>query len=88
MGHTLLALMGVTQLLQSTADLLGGPMFSGLFEYILGDEAVSVWESTERFGSSGVGGLITGETLSGKDEMRVEITRKREDGPSKRATSR
>jgi len=60
--HTLLALMGVAQLLESAADLLGGPMFAGLFEDVLRDEAVSVRESAERFGGPGVGGLIAGET--------------------------
>lgn len=51
-------------------------MFAGLFEDVFRDETISVWESTEGFGSPWVGGLITGETLGGKDEMRVEITRK------------
>ena len=37
-------------------------MFAGLFEDVLRDEAVPVRESTERFGSTGVGGLIAGET--------------------------
>lgn len=41
-------------------------MFAGLFENIFRDKAVSIGESTERFGSSRVGGLITGETLSGR----------------------
>ena len=63
MRHTLLALVGVAQLLESAADLLGGPMFSSLFEDVFRDEAVPVRESTEGFGCSGVGGLIAGETL-------------------------
>jgi hypothetical protein len=61
--HTLLALVGVAQLLESAADLLGGPMFSGLFEYIFRDESVPVRESAERFGGSRVGGLIARETF-------------------------
>ena len=88
MSHTLLALVGVAQLLESAADLLGGSMFTGLFEDVLRYEAVSVGESAERFGSSGVGGLITGEALSRKGEMRVEITREMRDAPSNKATSR
>ena len=63
MQHTLLSLVGVAQLLESTADLLGGPMFAGLFEDVFRDEAVPVRESTEGFGGPGVGWLIAGETF-------------------------
>ena len=73
--HTLLALMRVAQLLESTADLLWSPMFAGLFEDVFGDEAVPVGESAERFGGPGVGGLIAGETLGEKGKMRVDIMR-------------
>ena len=47
MGHTLFSLMGVAQLLKSAADLLGSPMFAGLFENIFRDEAIPVGESAE-----------------------------------------
>ena len=47
MGHTLLALVGIAQLLESTADLLWGPMFAGFFEDVFRDEAIPVRESTE-----------------------------------------
>ena len=61
--HTLLFLVGVAQLLQSTVDLLGGPapMFAGLFEDSLRDEAIPVRELTERLVSRRLdaGGLIT-----------------------------
>ena len=67
MRHTLLALVGIAQLLEATADLLRCPMFSGLFEDVFGYEAVPVRESAERFGGSGVGGLIAGETF-GREE--------------------
>ena len=63
MRHTLLALMGVAQLLEAAADLLRGPMFASLFEDVFGYEAVPVRESAEGFGSPGVGWLIAGETL-------------------------
>ena len=66
MGHTLLALVGVPQLLESAADLLGGPMFVGLFEDVFGDETVPVRESTEGFGGPRVGGLIAGEAFGRK----------------------
>ena len=58
MRLTLLSLVGVAQLLESTADLLGSPMFAGLFEDVFRDEAVPVRESTEGLGGSGIGGLI------------------------------
>ena len=63
MRHTLLSLVSIAQLLESAADLLGGPVFAGLFEDILGDEAIPVRESTERFGGPRIGGLIAGETF-------------------------
>ena len=63
-------------------------MFSGLFEDVFRYKAVSVGESAEGLGSPWVGGLITGETLGGKNEMEVEITRKLWDAPSNNATSR
>ena len=53
--------MSVSELLEAAADLLRGSMFASLLEDVLGDEAVSVGESAERFGGPGVGGLIAGE---------------------------
>jgi len=61
MGHTLFPLVGVAQLLEATANLLWGSMFTGLFEDIFGNEAVSVGESTKGLGGPGIGGLIAGE---------------------------
>ena len=61
MQHTLFTLMSVSELLEAAADLLRGSMFASLLEDVLGDEAVSVGESAERFGGPGVGGLIAGE---------------------------
>ena len=63
MRHTLFALVRITQLLEAAANLLWRSMFTGLFEYIFGYEAVPVRESTEGFGGPGIGGLIAGETL-------------------------
>ena len=60
--RTLLALVSIAQLLESTADLLRGPMFAGLFEDEFRDGAIPVRESTMRFCGPGVGGLITRET--------------------------
>ena len=63
MRHTLFTLMGIAQLLESTANLLWRSMFTRLLEDIFGDEAVPVGEPTEGFGGPGVGGLIAGKTL-------------------------
>lgn len=63
MRHTLLSLVGISQLLEPTANLLGSPMFAGLFEDIFRYEAVPVGKSTEGFGGSRVGGLIAGEAF-------------------------
>lgn len=60
--RTLLALVGVAQLLQPTANLFGSSMFAGFLLDIFRDESVPVGESTEGFGGSRVGWLITGET--------------------------
>jgi hypothetical protein len=67
MAHTLFSLVSVAKLLKAAADLLGGPMFSGLFEDVLRDEAIPVGESTEGFGGSRVGWLVAGETC-GREE--------------------
>jgi len=61
--HTLFPLVGVAKLLEATANLLWGSMFTGLFEYIFGNEAVPVRESSKGLGGPGIGGLIAGKTF-------------------------
>jgi len=63
MRHTFFSLVGITQLLEATANLLWRSMFTGLFENIFRNETVPVRESTKGFRGSGIGGLITRETL-------------------------
>jgi hypothetical protein len=59
----LLALVGVAQLLQPTADLFRSSMFSSFLVDIFRNESVPVGESAEGFGCSRIGWLITGETF-------------------------
>lgn len=59
-------------MLEPTTNMLGSPMLVRLFEDIFQDKMASVGGLTEGFGGSRVEGLITGETLDGKDEMKVK----------------